>query len=51
MSGLWLMSYILLWLIVIASGLAIVALAREIEVMHKHLDSLRPYLSKKHKDD
>ena len=46
MSGLWLVSYIILWLIVIVIGLIVVALAREIEVLHKQLDSLRPYLLK-----
>lgn len=48
MTGFWLVSYIVLWLIVIVSGLTIIVLAREIEVLHKHMDSLRPYLSKNH---
>ncbi len=46
MTGFWLVSYIVLWLIVIVSGLTIIALAREIEVLHKQMDSLLPYLSK-----
>lgn len=46
MTGFWLVSYIVLWLIVIVGGLIIIALAREIEVLHRHVDSLLPYLSK-----
>lgn len=47
MSGIWLVSYIVLWLIVIVSGLIIIALAREVEALHMHIDSLRPYLTNK----
>lgn len=50
MTGFWLVSYLVLWLIVIVSGLTIIALAREIEVLHKHVDSILPYLSKTHID-
>lgn len=46
MSGLWLISYILLWLIVVVSGMVILVLAREIEDLHKHVDSIRPYMIK-----
>lgn len=46
MTGFWLISYIILWLIVIVSGLIIIAMAREIEVLHKYIDDLRPYLYK-----
>lgn len=45
MSGIWLVSYIVLWLIVIVSGFIIIALAREIEVLHKRMDSLSSYLT------
>lgn len=50
MTGFWLVSYIILWLLVVVGGLIIIALAREIEVLHKHMDSLSPYLSKLHLD-
>jgi hypothetical protein len=46
MTGFWLVSYIVLWLIVIVGGFTIIALAREIEVLHKHIDSLRRYTSR-----
>lgn len=46
MSGVWLISYVVLWLVVILGGLTLLALAREIEVLHQQLDSLRPYLTK-----
>ena len=50
MTGFWLVSYIVLWLIVIVSGLTIIALAREIEILHKNIDTLLPYLSKTDSD-
>ena len=50
MTGFWLLSYIVLWLLVIVGGLIIIALAREIEVLHKHVNSLLPYLSKMEPD-
>ena len=46
MTGFWLVSYIILWLLVIVGGLILIALAREVEVLHKHVDSLRHYLTK-----
>lgn len=46
MTGFWLVSYIVLWLIVIVGSLIIIALAREIEELHKHVNALRPFLSK-----
>lgn len=51
MTGFWLASYIVLWLIVVVGGLTVIALAREIEVLHKQLDSLLPYLTKKESDN
>lgn len=51
MTGVWLASYIVLWAIVVVEGLVILALAREIETLHKHLDSLRTYLLSFEKDD
>lgn len=50
MTGFWLVSYIVLWLVVIVEGLTIVALTREFEELHKKLDSLQAYLTKKHND-
>ncbi len=46
MSGLWLVSYVVLWLLVILGGLTVLALAREVEALHRQLDSIRPYLTK-----
>lgn len=46
MTGFWLVSYIVLWLLVIVGGLTLIALAREVEVLHKQVDSLRHYLAK-----
>lgn len=46
MTGFWLISYIVLWLIVIASGLTIMVLAREMEALHKNLDALQSSLEK-----
>jgi hypothetical protein len=51
MTGFWLVSYIVLWLIVIGEGLVILALAREIEESHKKLDSLHRDLSKTDSDN
>jgi uncharacterized membrane protein YccC len=45
MSGFWLVSYIVLWALVIGVGLVILALAREIEALHTRLDSALDYLS------
>lgn len=45
MSGWWLLSYVVLWILMIAAGLAILALAREVETLHKRLDSLHKILS------
>lgn len=50
MNGFWLVSYIVLWLVTIGEGLVLLALAREVEVLHKHVDSILPYLSKTHID-
>ncbi len=50
MTGLWLVSYIILWLIMIVSGLTIIALAREIETLHKKIDSLGAHLSAPNKE-
>ena len=51
MTGFWLLSYIVLWLIAIGEGLVILALAREVEELHKHLDSLNHHSSKTDNDD
>ena len=44
MSGMWLVSYGILWLLVITAGLVIFALAREVELLHKHFDALIKFL-------
>ncbi len=45
MSGFWLISYIVQWVIIIVEALIILALSREIEHLHGHFDSLRKYIS------
>jgi hypothetical protein len=45
MSGLWLISFVFLWLLVIGSILVILAMAQEIEALHSRLDSLQKYIS------
>jgi hypothetical protein len=45
MTGLWLVSYVVLWSLLIAAGLVILALAREVEALHTRLDSLMKYAS------
>ena len=47
MNGFWLISYVILWVLMIGSGLVILALAREVEALHKRLDILQKYLVKK----
>jgi len=44
MSGFWLVSYLVLWLVIIGGGLAFLAMAWEIETLHKKLDTLEKYL-------
>lgn len=44
MSGFWLISYIILWLVVIGGGLAFLTVARETESLHKRIDSLEKLL-------
>ncbi len=46
MSGFWLVSYLVLWVLVIGAALVILALAREIEALHKHLEALQKFLSR-----
>lgn len=46
MTGFWLVSYIMLWLLVIVGGLILIALAREVETLHKHIETLGRYLTK-----
>ena len=41
MTGFWLISYLVLWIIVIGFAMVILALAREIEVLHQQLESFR----------
>ena len=44
MTGFWLISYVVLWLLVLGEGLVILVLAREIESLHKRLEAAgRPW--------
>lgn len=45
MSAWWLISYAVLWALMIAAGLVILALAREVETLHRRLDSLYRFIS------
>ena len=45
MSGFWLISFIVLWIMVVIQGLIILALAREIEKIRKWLESLRKFIN------
>ncbi|GAB4578430.1 MAG: hypothetical protein Fur0022_11650 [Anaerolineales bacterium] len=51
MSGFWLISYVVLWLLVIGGALAFFAMAREIETLHKKLDTLQKFLQGSPKED
>ena len=44
MNGFWLISYVILWLLVIGGALGFFAMAREMETLHKKLDTLEKYL-------
>lgn len=44
MSGFWLVSYVILWLLLIGAVLVILAMAREVEALHSRLDRLQKYL-------
>ena len=44
-NSLWLVSYIVLWILVIIAGLVILALSREIESLHKSLNEILAILS------
>ena len=46
MSGFWLLSYVASWLLVIGGGLLILALAREVESLHRRLDALEKHLQR-----
>jgi len=46
MSGFWLVSYVVLWILVIVAGLVLLALAREVESLHRKLDSIQKYRRK-----
>ena len=51
MSGFWLVSYVVLWLVVIGGGLAFLAMAREMEALHKKLDTLQKFLQGKSSEE
>ncbi len=44
MTGLWLLSYVVLWALLLFACLFMLALAREIEALHKKLDTVLAYL-------
>lgn len=46
MSGFWLISFVVLWILVVSLALVILALAREIESLHTRLDSLTKFLGR-----
>ena len=43
MTGFWLVSFIVLWIVVISLALIIFMMAREIEVLHTRLDSYKHF--------
>jgi len=45
MNMLWLVSYIVLWVLVIIGGLVILALSREVESLHKSLEEILDILA------
>ena len=47
MSGFWLVSYLILWLLVLAGGLALLALAHEMENLRNKHKTLQAYLQGK----
>ena len=47
MTGFWLVSYVILWVVVIFGGLAVLAIAREIEQIYKKLETLQNLLQDK----
>ncbi len=44
MTGFWLVSIIVLWIVVIGLSLIILALAKEVEVLHNRVDSSRRFI-------
>jgi hypothetical protein len=46
MTGFWLVSYVVLWVLLAGAVLVILALAREVETLHQRLDSLQKLLSR-----
>ena len=40
MTGIWLISYVVLWLLVLGAGVVILILAREIEALHQRQDAM-----------
>jgi hypothetical protein len=44
MNEYWLVSYIILWLVVIGCGLILLAIAREVESMHGKLETLDQFI-------
>ncbi len=46
MTGFWLISYVVLWLVVLGLGLVILVMAREIEQMHARLEATQKLAAK-----
>lgn len=40
MTGIWFISYVVLWLLVLGGGVVILILAREIEALHQRQDAI-----------
>ncbi len=40
MTGIWLISYVVLWLLVLGGGAVILILAREVEALHTRLEAV-----------
>ena len=45
MTGFWLVSFIVLWVVVVGLALVILAIAREIEQLHARLEAMQRYLA------
>lgn len=45
MTGFWLASFVVLWVVVVALAMVILAMAREIEDMHRRLETMSYYMA------
>jgi uncharacterized protein YoxC len=46
MTGLWLISYIVLWILTLILAIVVIALAREVEALHHQLDNTQKLVRK-----